>query len=264
MIDQCFIRTWTDRLRKSIPDAAAILLKGSYARGKPEPFSDVDFDVLVDRGVRDDYLTYLIENEAGLLVHVSVAVQDVASWLADADEVEDWAYKLPAAETTLLLWARDNALRHKLDRSARTHPPGAPELEDFLEAYGKVRNALMRGDDLALRVAAQTLGTLCPSLLRAINPGVFPTHRHAALLAALDFPVAPEDYRDDLLLCLGLSGRASTLDDVHDAAQRLTIGALSLLRHHAELVKAELPADLYSYLQEGTLERYIRQGGQES
>lgn len=264
MLDQQFITRWAERLQRTIPNAAAILLKGSYARGGPGLFSDIDFDVLVEPGRRDDYLTYLVEDDSGWLAHVSVAVQDVASWLADADEVEDWAYRLPAAETTLLLWARDDALRHKLDRLARTHPPGAPELEDFLEAYGKVRNALVQRDELALRLAAQTLGTLCPSLLRMINPEVFPTHRHAALLAALDFPVAPEGYRDDLLLCLGLSGQASTLDDVHDAAQRLTIGALSLLRHHAELVKAELPADLYGYLRDGTLDRYIRQGGQES
>lgn len=260
MIDQQFIATWVERLRKSIPDAATILLKGSYARGELGPFSDVDFDVLVDPGPRDDYLTYIVEDEGGQLVHVSVAVQDVASWLSEANEVEDWAYRLPAFETTLLLWAREEPLRRTLDRPARQHPAGDPELEDFIEAYSKVRNALARGDELALRLAAQTLGTLCPSLLRPINPEVQPTHRHAALMAVLDFPVVPEGYRDNLLLCLGLAGRESTLDDVHDAATRLTTGTLSLLRRHVELLQSVLPADLYGYLQDGTLERYIRQG----
>ncbi|HEV2072562.1 MAG TPA: nucleotidyltransferase domain-containing protein [Thermomicrobiales bacterium] len=259
MIDQEFIAAWVDRLRRSIPDAAAILLKGSYARGEPGPFSDVDFDVLVDPGPRDDYLTYLVQDDGGQLVHVSVAVQDVESWLSEADEVEDWAYRLTALETTLLLWAREESLRRRLDRPARQHPAGDPELEDFMEAHSKVRNALARGDDLAIRIAAQTLGTLCPSLLRPINPEVQPTHRRAALLAVLDFPVVPKGYRDDLLLCLGLSGRESTLEDVHDAANRLTTGTLSLLRRHAELLQSALPTDLYGYLQDGTLERYIRQ-----
>jgi phosphoribosyl-AMP cyclohydrolase len=262
MIDQQFIATWVERLRKSIPDAAAVLLKGSYARGEPGPFSDIDFDVLIDPGPRDDYLTYLVEDDGGRLVHVSVAVQDVASWLSGADEVEDWAYRLLAFETNILLWVRDESLRPKLDHPARLHPAGDPELEDFIEAYAKVRNALARGDELALRLAAQTLATLCPSLLRPINPDVQPTHRHDALMAVLNFPVAPEGYRDDLLLCLGLSGRESTLEDAHDAARRLATGTLSLLRRHADAVEQELPATLYGYLRDGTLERYIHQGEQ--
>ncbi len=239
--------------------ATAILLKDSYPRGEPGPFSDVDFDVLF-AGPRDDYLTYMIQDDGDLLVHVSVAVRDVASWLSEPNEVEDWAYRLPAFETTLLLWARDEPLRRALDHPAQQHPAGDPELEDFIEAHGKVRNALARGDELALRLAAQTLGTLCPSLLGPINPEVQSTHRHAALMAVLGFPVAPAGYRDDLLLCLGLSGRESTLDDVHGAANRLTTGTLSLLRRHAELLQSALPADLYGYLRDGTLERYIRQG----
>lgn len=264
MVDREFITSWVERLRREIPGIAALLLKGSYARAEPGPFSDVDFDALVDPGPRDDYLTYMDEDGDGLLVHVSVAVQDVASWLSDASEVEEWAYRLPAHETTLLLWARDDALRRTLDRPARHHPAGEPELEDFIEAYGKVRNAHLNGDELALRLAAQTLGTLCPSVLRPINPEVSPSHHHAALMAALDFPVAPEGYREDLLLCLGLSGRASTIDDVHGGAKRLTTGTLSLLRNRANALELELPAELYGYLRDGTLERYIHQGEQEA
>ena len=71
-----------------------------------------------------------------------------------------------------------------------------------------------------IRLAAQTLGSLCPSLLRPLNPPVAPSHRHAALTAALAFRVAPEGYRDDLLRCLGLEGEPSTARDVHDAARR--------------------------------------------
>lgn len=258
MIDAAFIASWTARLQE-IPDAAAILLKGSYARGEPGPLSDVDFDVLVDPGPRHDYLTYLSRRVDGHLIHVSVAVHDVAAWLAEAHEPESWAFGLPVSETTRLLWARDEALRRRLDRPAREHPPRAPELEDFVEAFGKVRNALLCGDEFALRLAAQTLGQLCPSLLRPINPDVCPSHRHEALLAALTFPITPEGYRDDLVLCLGLSGHASTPQGILDAARRLTEGTLALMREHAHQLQAELPPNLYGYLRDGTLERYVRQ-----
>jgi len=257
MVDEEFIAGWVERLRAEILDAAAILLKGSYARGAAGPHSDVDFDVLVDPGPREDYLAFLVEHDRRL-VHVSVAVEDLDGWLTAA-EPERWAFELPAFETTRLLWARDEDLRLVLDRPARLHPPGEPELEDFVEAYGKVRNALLRGDDLALCRAAQTVGTLLPGLLRPLNPDVRPTHRHDALLAALAFPVAPEGHRDDLLRCLGLGECASTAGEVHDAARRLTLGTLALLRAHAERVKELLPPDLFAYLCAGTLERYVRQ-----
>jgi hypothetical protein len=259
VVDEPFITAWVARLRSDIPHAVAVLLKGSHARGVAGPHSDVDFDVLVDGASRDDYLAYLVEAGSDRLVHVSVAVQDVAAWFAEAKEPEEWAFALPAFETTRLLWARDDTLRARLDRPTREHPPGEPELEDVVEGFGKVRNALLRGDDLAVRLAAQGLALLCPSLLRPINPDVRPTHRHEALLAALAFPVAPEGYRDDLLLCLGLTGRASTAHDVHDAARRLVAGTLALLRGHADRVADELPRDLFGYLVDGTLERYVAQ-----
>ena len=258
VVDATFIDAWAARLREEIPGAVAVLLKGSYARDSAGPHSDVDLDVLVAPGPVDDYRAWIVEHD-GRLVHVSVAVQDLAGWLAERSESEGWAFGLPAHETTRLLWARDNALREQLDVPARVHPPGDAELEDAVEAHGKVHNALRRGDELALRLAAQTLGQLVPSLLRPINPPVAPSHRHAALLAALAFPVAPEGYRDDLLRCLGLDGRASTAGDVHDAAGRLLAGTLALLRAHAAVARPALPPDLFGYLVDGTLERYVGQ-----
>lgn len=262
MIDPTFIAHWTARLQE-IPEAAAILLKGSYARGEPGPFSDVDFDVLVDPGPGSDYVMYLVEHDSGQLIHVSVATHSVATWLDEAHEPEPWTFGLPAFETTRLLWARNEVWRSRLDRPAREHPPGVPELEDFVEAFGKVKNASIRRDELALRLAAQTLAGLCPSLLRAMNPDVSPTHHDYALQAVLTFPVAPEGYRNDLLHCLGLSGQASTSQEIYAAAQRVTEGTISLLREHAHLVLAELPPELYGYLCDGTLERYIRQDARE-
>jgi len=260
MVGNGFIAEWVERLRAEIPEAVAILLKGSHARGMAGPHSDVDVDVLVDPGPRDDYLAWLVER-GGRLVHVSVAVQELDGWLAEANEHVSWAFGLPAHETTRLLWARDDALRATLDRPARLHPPMEPELEDSIEGYGKVRNALRLGDDLALRLSAQGMAQLCPSLLRPLNPDVAPTHRYDALRAALAFPVAPAGYRDDLLLCLGLSGRASTALEVHDAARRLLTGILALLRDHGSCLEGQLPPDLYGYLMDGTVERYVAQEG---
>jgi phosphoribosyl-AMP cyclohydrolase len=259
VVDHSFLAAWVERLRTEIPNAAAVLLKGSHARGQAGLHSDVDFDVLVDREPVGDYLAYLMETGAGRLIHVSVAVQDLAGWLTEAREPVSWAFGLPADETTRLLWARDDSLRSTLDRPAQRHPPGEPELEDFVEAYGKVRNAFSRDDDLALRLAAQTLAGLCPSLLRLINPDARASHRSDALRAALGFPVAPDGYRDDMLVCLGLSGHATTSLDVRDAARRLTMGTLALLRTRAHHVDGALPPDLAGFLRDGTLERYVGQ-----
>lgn len=263
MVNDEFISTWVERLRTEIPGAAAILLKGSYARREPGPFSDIDFDVLVHGESHENYLAWFVEHNSRL-VHISVAVNNLASWSCAAGDSEPWAFGLPVHETTRLLWAADQALREKLDRSARVHPPGDPELEDFIEAFGKIRNAMDRNDDLALRLAAQTLGGLCPSLLRPINPAVHPSHHHDALLAALEFPIAPDGYCDDLLLCLGLSGTTTTMRDIHDAARRLTHRTVSLVRQHADDLKGTIPPDLQTYLLDGTLERYVTQRATDS
>lgn len=259
MFDDAFISAWVDRLRGEIPEVVAIILKGSAARGSAEVHSDLDFDVLVDPGPADDYLVWIEEHE-GRLMHVSVAVQDLAAWLSEANEPVSWGYGLPAAETTRLLWSRDDALRETLDHPARMHPPEPPELEDFVEAWGKVRNALRKRDDLAMRLAAQKLARLCPGLLRPLNPEVLPSNRREALRAALDIPVAPEGYREDLLRCFGLSAEASSMQEVHDAARRLTYGTIALLGENGDALEGLLGDDLFAYLTDGTLERYIRQG----
>lgn len=250
---------WMERLRSDIPDTIAVLLKGSHARGAAETHSDIDVDVLVDRGPCEDYLASFEQTGDGRLRHVSIAVQDLAGWLAEESEPVSWGYGLPAAETTRLLWARDDALRAQLDRPARMRPPEDPELEDFIEAWGKVRNALRRADDLAIRLAGQKLAHLCPTLLRPINPDVCPSNRRHAMRAVLAFPNAPDGYRDDLQRCFGLTGEAVSMQDVHDAARNLTFGTIGLLRAHADVFGPLLPRDLHHALVDGTIDRYIRQ-----
>jgi hypothetical protein len=259
MIDRRFIERWSERLRTEIPGAAAVLLKGSYATGTAGPWSDVDFDVLVDRSEPvEEYRAWLVDGPGGHLVHVSVAVTDIQAWLEAGNEPATWApLGFPAREMTMLLWSRDDALRERLDHPHRDHPALDPELEDFIEDLGKARNAHLRGDVLSCRVSCQELAKLCPTLLVPLNALARPATRSAALTAALDLAIAPPGYRDDMLLCLGLSGQASTANEVLAAAERLVSGTLSLLRDRIDAVAHLLPSDLAGYLVDGTLQRYL-------
>ena len=47
------------RLRREVPDAVAVYLGGSRLRGEAGPYSDVDFDVLVPQGPRDEWPSLL-------------------------------------------------------------------------------------------------------------------------------------------------------------------------------------------------------------
>jgi phosphoribosyl-AMP cyclohydrolase len=256
-IDGAFIARWARRLQSTVPETAAVVLKGSYARGDAGPHSDLDFDLLTSGEPREEYPAYLDEF-AGRLIHVSVTVRDLTGWLAEEEEPATWAFGLPASEAMRLLWATDETLAATLDRAARHFPAGEPELEDFVAGLGKVRQAHAQGDDLALRLAAQDLARLCPSLLRPINPEIRVGTRRQALQAALAFPVSPPGYPADMRLCLGLSNRATT-EDVHETARRLVLGVLETLQPHAARLAPLLPPDLAAALASGALQRYAAQ-----
>jgi len=258
VIDQLFIDAWSARLRREIADVVAVLLKGSYVHGTAGPWSDLDFDVLVERPEPvADYRAWLVDGPDGNLVHVSVAVTDVPSWSEDGQHAATWAFGFPSRAMFTVLWARDNTVRQRLDPPHRDHPAADPELEDFIEELAKARNAHMRGDELPCRIACQELAELCPTLLIPLNEALSPATRPAALRAALDLSVAPAGYRVDMLLCLGLSGAASTADEVLAAAERLAEGTLALLREWIDAVRHLLPPDLAAYVADGTLERYL-------
>lgn len=77
--------------------------------------------------------------------------------------------------------------------------------------------------------------------------------RRAALEAALSLRVAPEHYRDDLSVCLGLV----PVDDdaVQEAALRLGRELLAFLRERKPDVDDQ--PDIAGYLADGTLERHL-------
>ena len=256
MADNDLITTWTDRLRDQFQGALAILLKGSHVRGDAGPHSDIDFDVLVDGPETERYPLWIEPDASGRLRHVSAGVRDLATWLADGDEPEPWALGLPVREPTRLLWAATPALRERLDCPWREHPPAEPEIEDWFESLGKMRNAARRDDDIGLRLAAQGVGRYTPTLLRPLNPAVFATGPRSALDLVLAFPVAPDGYRDDLLACLGLADGVAA-DALMRAADRLVTGTLALLSEHLDVVAPLIAGDIAAILRDGTLTRYI-------
>jgi hypothetical protein len=261
MVDEAFIASWVERLRQEIAGVVAVVLKGSHARGNPGPWSDLDFDVLVfNEDIADPYLTWIVDDGAGRLVHISVSVKRLDDWLHGFKETSSWSFGFPSSEATRLLWLGRTSLRAELDRASREHPGGEPELEDFIEELGKARNARLRADEIPIRLAVQEVAWLCPSLLLPLNRSASPGTRPEALIAALDLEVVPGGYRDDMLVCLGLSGRASTVDEVLAASERLVLGTLALLEANADVICPGLAPHLPELLRSGLLRRYLEQG----
>ncbi|MGN6033331.1 MAG: nucleotidyltransferase domain-containing protein [Thermomicrobiales bacterium] len=260
------LRRALERIGREYPDARVILLKGSLVRGDAGPCSDIDLDVLVDRRDDSEYAAWFDE-EGGRLHHVSVAIHDWEAWWDEAAEPAEWAMGLAALEVLQVLWSRDgdaDAAR-RFTGPGIQHPAAGPELEDCFSDLGKVRNALLRNDDLGVRLAAQGVGRLAPTVLATLAPD-YPsrpvTSHRAALDALLDLPVAPAGYRADLIRCLGLDGAASTPAEIASAAERLVLGTIALLEEHASLRDEDGPRfeiGLDTALANRTLRAYVHQ-----
>ena len=136
-------------------------------------------------------------------------------------------------------------------------PADQPRLEELVATLGKVAGALAADDPLGVRLAAADLARLCPCVLRPANPGVRVASRRTAFAAALDLPVAPPGYRDDMLLCLGV--RPATAVEVGAAAARLVTGVLPLVRPYADRIAETAGPDLALALRDGRLDRYVAQ-----
>jgi len=258
-MNKAFLHHWAARARAAEPTAIAVLLRGSHARSEAGPHSDLDLTVLTSEPPLTRYRAELVEQGDGLLLHVSVGAMSWAEWLAERDAPTEWSFSLPTRQAAQVLWVAE-AYEATLADPHMLQPPGPPNLEDFIEAAAKVKNAFAAGDELALRLAAQDLAAWASSLLRPLNPPVTAGSRAAALRAVLDFPVAPPDYRQDVLACLGLSGQAVPMEELHERVLRLAVGIIDLLAPHAEELAGQLEPDLPCYLRDGRLRRYLRQG----
>src|SRR3712207_5997902 len=212
MLPEHHLAAWIARLRQDEPRAVAILCHGSYARDAAEPHSDLDLAVLVEGTPQAHYRSAFEELPDGRLLHATIAGWALQDWLAQfaaGQESEAWAFFLPARHVARLLWATP-AARQQLAGHLTLALPAAPQLQDLLESAAKARNALARGDDLGVRLAAQGVALCCPAVLGLVSPPAAVDTARSALDAALTLAVAPPRYRDDMLTCLGLSGRATS------------------------------------------------------
>jgi phosphoribosyl-AMP cyclohydrolase len=252
---------WAERLRREEPRAIAVICHGSYARGAAEAHSDLDLDVLFDAEPEVRYYSAFEELPDGRLLHVTIASWTLDAWMEQFEapaESEEWALFLPARQAARLLWATP-AVRERLSGRVTLELAVAPQLQDLLEGAAKVRNAAASGDELGLRLAAQDMAFRCPALLGLLNPPLLVDTRRTALQAALELPVAPPGYRDDMLLCLGLSGRAASAQEVHDAAMRLAVSIVTALRAHPGAADGLLEPGLPEALADGRLLRLLTQ-----
>ncbi|BCJ61208.1 hypothetical protein Jiend_46300 [Micromonospora endophytica] len=256
--DSGFFDDWAARLRASTDrPVVGILLRGSHARRAATAHSDVDVDVLVGGAPYAARRAYLAEH-SGRLTHVSVAARDVRSWVTRLGEPADWAFGLPVTAPVRLIWA-DPHWRDRIDLPVLCQPADEPRLEELIATLGKVASARDADDPLGARLAAADLARLCPSVLRLANPSVRVVSRRSAFAAALDLPVAPAGYREDMLRCLGL--RPGSTDQVWAAAARLVAGTIPLIRPYAAEAAQVAGPDLADALLDGRLERYVTQLG---
>jgi Aminoglycoside adenyltransferase C-terminal domain/Nucleotidyltransferase domain len=240
-------------LRQAEPAAVGVLVTGSYAGGRATSQSDLDVTVLTAVRPLGHYRTWF-EPRPGLPLHVSAGAASLTDWVEEGHTAADWALGLPTEEVAVWAWATDAARAVLGEPPLRRRPPAPPELEDFLECATKAKRAVAAGDPLGARWHAHNLGRYAPRLLRPLNPEQRVTSTRHALRAALEMPVVPPGYREDLTLCLGLQSAGD--EEVATAAVRLATAILAFLRERMPDVDRQ--PDLPRYLADGTLERHLK------
>jgi len=115
------------------------------------------------------------------------------------------------------------------------------------------------GDELCLRLAAQKLASVCPSLLGPLNELPTVSNPCEALRTVLGFSIAPAHYREDMLVCFGFSGGTTESKDVHQSALRLAKGVMELLQASPAGRAADPTPHIERYLTDGSLQRYLEQ-----
>ena len=241
------------RLRELEPTAIAILVSGSYAKGTADESSDLDVQVVTQGEPVSPYCMWFEERSGGEPLHVSPSVKSLAGWLAKRDEPQDWALGFPVFHKVRYVCATAEARSRLGEPPSNVHPPSSPELEDFVEFVQKVRRSAGISDGLGARIFARAAALLAPTLLLPLNDEVLVHDRREALEAALSLRVAPEHYRDDLTVCLGLAPADD--DAVVAAALRLGRELLAFLRERKPDVDPQ--PDIAGYLGDGTLERHL-------
>ena len=182
-------------------------------------------------------------------LHVSIGAKTAAE-VVEPRPAPEWALGFPGHSRGVWLWAGDAVRAAVGDPPEIRYPSASPELEPLVEAVGKVRRA---EDTIELRVAARTVGEHAVRSLRGLSPERVVVNRADAVRAALDLVVAPDGWRGDLAVLLGLvpADDARTLA----AAARLARGTFALLREQAPGIDPR--PELARALADGTLERHL-------
>lgn len=241
------------RLRELEPNVIAILVSGSYAKGTADEWSDLDVQVVTQGDPVSPYRMWFEERAAGQRLHVSPSVKSLTDWLAKRNEPQNWALGFPVFHVVRHVWATDEARARLGDPPSNIHPPPPPELEDFVEFLQKALRCSLYDDGSGVRLFAREAALLAPRLLWPLNDDVVVRDRREALEAALSLRVAPEHYRDDLSICLGLVPTGDSA--VQEAALRLGRKLLAFLRERKPDVDDQ--PDIAGYLTDGTLERHL-------
>jgi hypothetical protein len=242
-----------DRALRLEPGAVAILVSGSYAKGAADEGSDLDLIVVREGEPSTPYRTWFEDRPGRAPLHVSPSWRSLERWLGERDEPEQWALGFPVHDVTRYVRATDAGRAALGEPPDYVHPPASPELEDYVEFLGKVRRCARRGDAVGVRAYGREAAALAPGLLRAVNPEMIVRDRREAIEAARALRVAPEHYRQDFEICLGLV--AATDEVVERSALRLGRELLAFLRERAP--EADPQPDLARYLADGTLERQL-------
>lgn len=235
------------RLRELEPGAAAVIVTGSYAKGTADASSDLDLTAIIREPPRARYRMWFDGD-----LHVSVSAKTAEEWLARSRQPAGWSRALgfPVVIDAAYLTTDEDVRALLGDPPTYVHPAGDPELEDFVENTLKVRRAAAAGDVAGARWHAHAAAMLAPRLVLGVNEPRVVHDRRDALEAALSLAVAPDGWRDDLGVSLGVAD-----GDAAESALRLARRLLAFLREHDPEVDPQ--PDIARYLRSGTLERLL-------
>jgi hypothetical protein len=252
-LDPALVERVIARVRDLEPATVAVLVTGSYAKGTADERSDLDLSVATDGDPVAPYRMWFEERPGASPLHVSPSVASLETRLARREEPQRWALGFPGRFEMQYVWATEEARAALGEDPSTVHPPADPELEDFVEYLAKLRRASDDGDGVLVRLHARLAAEVSPGLLRPLNEVVVVRDRPEALAAAFSTAVAPEHYRTDLTIALGLAD--ATDDEVVEAGLRLGGELLAFLRERKP--DADPQPDIAGYLADGTLERHL-------
>ena len=131
-LDHPLVGRVVEQLLELEPEATAVLLIGSYAKGTAGVASDLDL-IAITPSPRVAYRTWFEEQSVEAPLHVSAGATTADEWLEKAKKPAPSSFGFPAINTAAYL-STDDATRARLgnDPSLR-HPTAEPELEDFFE-----------------------------------------------------------------------------------------------------------------------------------